>query len=189
MAERVIWERTVDRDAIRRRTARFRRQFFIPATLIVVAVLTFGGLRNAIGMVIVLSVVGMLWGTAVRYASLSDASNPTIVVEHGRMRVGRLEIILEDVRRFTTLATSVQTSLLGRHSRIRIAKAVFRMNEPGGRRAPDLVEIGWPNMGEDGIAGVRSALEAELPGKWVEPGELVTEDELRAHSRNRRRFI
>jgi len=186
MAERVIWERTIDHARIRERTARFRRQFFIPAAVVVLAVLLFAGWQNAIGVALVVGFVGLLWGNAVRFKSLGDSTNPTMVIEGGRLRVGRLEIILEDVRRFTTLATSVQTSLLGRHSRLQVGKAVFRMNEPGGRRPPDLVEIGWPNMTDQGVAEIRSALEPELPGKWVEPSELVTEEEFRSHGRRRR---
>lgn len=186
MAERVIWERTVDHERIRERAATFRKQFFIPAAVILLVVLVFAGWQNAIGVLLLLGLVGMLWGNAVRFKSLGDATNPTMVVDRGRLRVGRLEIVLEDVRRFTTIATSVQTSLLGRHSRIDVGKAVFRMNEPGGRREPDLIEIGWPNMGEEGIAEVRAALEPELAGKWVEPTELVTEDELPRRSRRPR---
>ncbi len=187
MAERVTWERMVDHNKIRRRTERFRKRFFVPAALSVVGVLALSDWQNAIGALLVVGLVGLLWGTAVRYQSLSDAANPTIVVDRGRLRVGDREILIQDVRRFTTLATSVQTSLLGRHSRIHIGKAVFRLNELGGHDEPDLVEFGWPNMGEHGVASVRVALEPELPGKWVDPTDLVTPDEL--PGRRRPRFL
>lgn len=185
MAERVIWERTIDHDKIRRRTERFRRRFFIPASLMIVGVLVLAGWQNAIGVLLIVGLVGLLWGSGVRYQSLSDAANPTIVIDRDRVRVGDREVIIEDVRRFTTIATSVQTSLLGNRSRIHIGKAVFRMNEPGGRHEPDLVEFGWPNMTERGVATVREALERELPDKWVEPAELVTADELPKRRRQR----
>ncbi len=185
MAERVIWERVIDHDKIEHRNDRFRRRFFIPATLSVVGAFVLAGWQNAIGVLLVVGMVGLVWGSTVRYQSLNDAANPTMVVDQGRLRVGEREVILEDVRRFTTLATSMQTSLLGKHSRIHIGKAVFRMNEPGGRRDPDLIEIGWPNMTADGVETVRAALEPELPGKWVEPFELVTPEELPRRRRPR----
>lgn len=184
MGERVIWERTIDHDKISARTNRFRQRFYPAAAIILLAVLIFAGWKNAIGVFLVLGAVGMFWATTVRFQSLSDAANPVMKVSDGRLVLGERSIIIEDVKRFTTVATAMQTSLLGRHSQIKLGKAIFRMDVPGTKRDPQLVELGWPNMDEDGVASLRAALEPELEGKWVEPGDMLDESEV---SKRRRR--
>jgi len=186
MAERVIWERTVDHDKIRQRTERFRKRFFIPAAVVLLIVLVFAGWQNAIGALIVVGMVGLTWSTAVRFQSLSDGANPVMVVKNGRLVLGELEIIIEDVKRFTTMATSIQTSLLGRYSRVQLGKAVFRMDVPGTKRDPKLIEFGWPNMDDAGIDTVKAALLPELPDKWVEPHDMIEDDEASTRRRRRR---
>lgn len=186
MAERVIWERTVDQNKIRERSDRFRKRFFPAAGLILLIVLVFTGWQNAIGALFVVGLVGMVWGNMVRYQSLSDAANPVMTVTDGRLKLGDRTVIIEDVKRFTTIATSLQTSLFGRHSRIHLGKAIFRMDMPGSRGGPDLVEFGWPNMTEEGVATVQLALEAELDGKWVAPGDMVDDGEVPKRTRRPR---
>lgn len=178
MANRVIWERTVDQDKIRERGERFRNRFYPAAALILLIVLIFAGWKNATGALLVVGLIGMVWGNTVRFQSLSDAANPVMTVDDGRLKLGDHTIIIEDVKRFTTIATAMQTSLLGRHSQIRLGKAIFRMDVPGSKRQPDLVEFGWPNMTEESIASVRAALEPELDGKWVEPADMVDATEV-----------
>ena len=178
MAERVIWERTIDYDKIAHRRARFQKLFFPPAIAIVLLVLVLASWQDALGAAFVVGMVGLVWGNTVRYQSLSDAANPTLTVEHGRLRLGDREIIMEDVKKFTTLATSTQTSLLGKYSRVQLGKAIFRYDVPGSRREPQLSEFGWPNMGEVGVASLTEALQKEMPGKWIEPAELLTVEEL-----------
>ena len=186
MAERVIWERTVDQNKIRERSDRFRKRFFPAAGLILLIVLVVTGWQNTIGALFVVGLVGMVWGNMVRYQSLSDAANPVMTVTDGRLKLGDRTVIIEDVKRFTTIATSLQTSLFGRHSRIHFGKAIFRMDMPGSRGGPDLVEFGWPNMTEEGVATVRLALEAELDGKWVAPGDMVDDGEVPKRTRRPR---
>ncbi len=178
MANRVIWERTVDQDKIRERGERFRNRFYPAAALILLIVLIFAGWTNAIGALLVVGLIGLVWGNAVRFQSLSDAANPIMTVGNGRLQLGDRTIIIEDVKRFTTIATTMQTSLLGRHSQIKLGKAIFRMDVPDRKREPDLVEFGWPNMTDEGIATVRVALEPELDGKWVEPADMVDATEV-----------
>ena len=122
MAERVIWERTVDQNKIRERSDRFRKRFFPAAGLILLIVLVVTGWQNAIGALFVVGLVGMVWGNMVRYQSLSDAANPVMTVTDGRLKLGDRTVIIEDVKRFTTIATSLQTSLFGRHSRIHLGQ-------------------------------------------------------------------
>ncbi len=62
-----------------------------------------------------------------------------------------------------------------------------RQDVPGSKREPILVEFGWPNMTEEGVARVRAALEPELVDKWVEPVDLVDQSELPKRSRRARR--
>ena len=186
MAERVIWERTVDQNKIRERSDRFRKRFFPAAGLILLIVLVVTGWQNAIGALFVVGLVGMVWGNMVRYQSLSDAANPVMTVTDGRLKLGDRTVIIEDVKRFTTIATSLQTSLFGRHSRIHLGKAIFRMDKPGSRGGPDLIEFGWPNMTEEGVATVQLALEAELDGKWVAPGDMVDDGEVPKRTRRPR---
>jgi hypothetical protein len=186
MANRVIWERTVDQDKIRERGERFRNRFYPAAALILLFVLIFAGWKNAIGALLVVGLIGMVWGNTVRFQSLGDAANPVMTVADGRLKLGDRTIIIEDVKRFTTIATAMQTSLLGRHSQIKVGKAIFRMDVPGARRKPDLVEFGWPNMTEEGVARVRAALEAELADKWIEPADLVDQSEFPTRGRGRR---
>ncbi len=184
MAERVIWERTVDHEKIQLRSERFRNRFFIPATLVLLVVLIFAGWQNALGVLILVSMVGLTWRSTVRYQSLSDAANPVMTVNNDRLILGEVEVILEDVKRFTTMATSIQTSLLGKYSRVQLGKAVFRLDVPGTKRDPKLIEFGWPNMDDAGIETVKAALQPELPDKWVEPQDMIEESE--ASTRRRR---
>ena len=186
MADRVIWERTVDHDKIRERSERFRKRFYPAAAAILLVALVFAGWKNAIGVALLVGIVGLVWGNTARFQSLSDAANPVMTVSSGRLKLGDRTIILEDVKRFTTMATVMQTSLLGRHSEIRLGKAIFRMDDPGTKREPQLLELGWPNMTEEGVASVRAALEPELPGKWVEPVELVDQSEIPKRTRRPR---
>ena len=186
MADRVIWERTVDQDKIRERTERFRKRFFPPAALILLAVLIFSSWQNAVGVLFLLGLVGLTWGTTVRFQSLSDAANPTMTVGNGRLKLGNRTVIIEDVKRFTTIATAMQTSVLGSRSQIKLGKALFRMDLPGTRSEPDLIEFGWPNMEADAVETVRAALELELAGKWVEPADLVERKDIPQRGRRSR---
>ena len=187
MAERVIWERIVDQDKTRQRSEQFRKRFFPAAGITLAVVLISAGWKNAIGALLVVGLVGKVWGNTVRFQSLSDAANPVMTVSNGRLKLGDRTIIVEDVKRFTTIATAMQTSLLGRRSQIKLGKAIFRMDVPGSKREPILVEFGWPNMTEEGVARVRAALEPELVDKWVEPVDLVDQSELPKRSRRARR--
>ena len=187
MAERVIWERIVDQDKTRQRSEQFRKRFFPAAGITLAVVLISAGWKNAIGALLVVGLVGMVWGNTVRFQALSDAANPVMTVSNGRLKLGDRTIIVEDVKRFTTIATAMQTSLLGRRSQIKLGKAIFRMDVPGSKREPILVEFGWPNMTEEGVARVRAALEPELVDKWVEPVDLVDQSELPKRSRRARR--
>lgn len=190
MTARVIWEREIDHERIAARWASFRKRFFPLAIVVFVAALIFTGLANALGVLLVLAIIGGAWAATVHVQGLSDAANPTMTVEDGRLKLGDRVVILEDVKRFTTLAVSQQTSVLGDYSRIDVGKALFRMDMPGTRAEPLLVELGWPNMDDEGVAGVRQALEGELPGKWVPFDKLapeVAKDDDRRGRRSRRR--
>jgi len=186
MTERVIWERNVDHERIAHRTKQFQKRFAIVAAVIFVAVLIFGGPRNALGALIPLGILGAAWGTTVRFKNLSDKSNPVLKVNGGVLALGGLEVFLEDVKQFTTIATSVQTSLFGSRSRFDLGKAIFRTDEPGTRRDPQLTEFGWPGLDEAGVDSIREALETVLPGKYVEPVDLVAAKDLPRRTRRSR---
>jgi len=186
MADRVIWERTIDHDKIRERNDRFRKRFYPAAAIIVILVVILASWKDAIGAFLIVAAIGMFWRTTVRYQSLCDAANPVMTANNGKVILGNRTIVIDDVKRFTTIATSMQTSLLGRHSQIKVGKAIFRMDVPGTKREPQIVEFGWPNMTEDGVATVRAALEPELEGKWVEPGAMLDESEVNQSRRRPR---
>ena len=185
MADEVIWERIIDRDKIAARKRRFQRFFFLPAAVIIVLVAIVSGVGNAIGVAGVLALVGLAWGNVVRYQSLSDEANPIMTYDGHRLKVGSGEVMIEDIKRYSTFATSMQTSVLGKYSRIEIGKVVFRLDEPGSRRDPRFVEFGWPNMGENGVASLADALEPIIGDRWVAPSDLVNEDEISPRSRRR----
>ena len=184
MAERVIWQRTVDDDKIAQRKRNFLRRFAVVAVVLYVLVVFLTG-GAFIGALVPVVLLGGLWGSTVRFQSLNDEANPTMVVDGGMLRLGRMEIVIDDIYRFTTMATETQTSLFGKYSRIHIGKAVFRLDVPGSRSEPKLVEFGWPNMGQEGLDSVRHSLERELPDRWVEPIDLVEAEELPKGRRSR----
>ena len=186
MAERVIWERTIDEEAIAHRTAWFQKYFGIAAVVAFVIVLLVAGFSNALGSLIPIAIVGAIWGYTVRIKNLSDRANPVMTLDGGVIVLGRSEVFVEDVYQFTTLATSIQTSLFGKYSRIQLGKAVFRTDIPGTRRDPQLTEFGWPGMDADGIESVREALEPILKDKWVEPVDLVAQKDLPRRTRRTR---
>lgn len=180
MAEQVIWERTIDHARIAQRRQRFKRWFVLPAAAIVVIVLVAAGPANAFGAMIVLGLLCGIIGSWVHVSSLSDQANPTMVLRDGSIVMGSRSVRVDDVKKYTTALISKQTSVLGKRSRISIAKAVFRLDDPTNakRSAPQIVEFGWPNMGEAGIATVEDALDAVLPGRWVPPADLIAAHEL-----------
>jgi len=135
----------------------------------------------------VIGLIGLGWGNTVRYKSLSDQANPTMTFDGSRLALGDRSVMVEDVKRYTTIATSVQTSLLGDYSRIRLGKVVFRTDNPGTRRDPQLIEFGWPNMDEAEVERVAAALEPILGDRKVDPGDLLTEDERNDRPRRRPR--
>ena len=113
-----------------------------------------------------------------RFQNLNDQTNPTIVVDGGILRFGRMEVSVEDVRRYTTMSSKIQTSMFGKYSRIQVCKAIFRLDAPGTRSEPKLVEFGWPNMDEEEVGRVKNALDNVLPDRWVAADELVEAHEL-----------
>lgn len=171
MTKRVIWERAIDTERIERRSQRFVQWFCIPAVFCIIAGLLFTGWQNAVGIAIVLAIFGLVIGSWVRFSSLSDRANPTMIVDNGSLVLGRESVVLADVTSYTTLVSSTQTSLFGDRSRIYIGKAVFRMAEQG-RAKLAVTEFGWPNMGEAGVESIEIALDPELPGKWIAPEEF-----------------
>jgi len=189
MSEQVIWQRVIDYDKIDQRKQRFLKMFVGPAVAILLVVVIFTGLANGAGAAIVLGIVGLAWWNTVRYKSLSDQSNPTMTFDGERLSVGERSVLVADVKRYTTMATSIQTSVLGKYSRIHLGKVVFRTDNPGTRRDPQLVEFGWPNMDEAEVDRIDAALEPILRGRKVEPTELLTEDELSERTRRRPRPI
>ena len=172
----MIWERAVDHERIRQRTERFRKNFGIPAALVLVATLIIGGLSITVVVLIIVLLIGVAWGMTVRFQNLTDAMNPRLVVDRGRVILGNSEVLIEDVKRFTTVATTIKTSV-GSLGQIQLCKAVFRMDEPRPHRPPDLIEFGWPNMPPDQINSLKDALVPVLAGKWVEPEDLIDADE------------
>lgn len=176
MAEREIWQRPIDYEKIDQRHKRFFQRFAIAGVIVYAGTLLLSG--SVFGSLVPVVILGGIWGSAIRFQSLSDKANPTMVVDGGVLRLGRAEVFIEDVRTYTTMATEIQTSVFGKYSRINLGKAVFRLDAPGTRSEPKLVEFGWPNMQEDGVHSVKSALDGVLPDRWVEPAELVEVDEL-----------
>lgn len=185
MAERVIWEREIDTDKIAERQKKFVRRFAVVAIVIAVVIIGLSSGSNWLLAVILIAIIGLVWGGTVRAQGLSDRANPYLVVDGGILRLGRHEIYIEDVRRYTTLASEIQTSVLGKYSRIAVGKAIFRFDDPGTRSEPNLVEFGWPNMKADGVATVQEALEGVFDDLWVEPAELVDRSEIPKRRRPR----
>lgn len=186
MAERVIWEREINHERIRIRTSRFQKIFGVSTAVVLAAILILSGARNAIGVLILLGVIGFAWGMTVRFQNLSDAANPRLVVDRGRIILGNRDVIIADIKRYTTVATAIQTSIVSSLGEINLGKVVFRMDVPRPGKAPDLVEFGWPNMAPEEVITLKDALEPVLPGKWVEPEDLIDPDE-REEQRDRRR--
>ena len=184
MAERVIWQRQVDYDKIEQRKKNFSVRFAIVAVVVYLAGLFLSG--AFIGALVPVVIIGALWGSTVRFQNLSDQANPTIVVDGGILRFGRMEVFIEDVRRYTTMSSKIQTSMFGKYSRIQVCKAIFRLDTPGTRSEPKLVEFGWPNMDEDSVATVKNALDNVLPDRWIAPDELVQLDEMPRRRRHNR---
>jgi len=184
MDKQVIWERQVDEDTIAYRKQRFVTRFVALAIVIMILAVVLGA--SMIGTVVVLGVIGGLWGNMVRYQSLSDRANPTLSFDGVKLSLGeQRSVIVEDVKRYSTLPTTMQTSIVGKHSRISIGKVIFRMDEPGSRRDPQLKEFGWPNMDQAELDTIALALEPILGDRWVEPVDLLAEHEYDKRTKRR----
>lgn len=183
MSERVIWERTIDNERIERRTRHFLQWFCIPAAFCLLAGLIFAGWQNAIGIAIVLGIFGGIFGSYVRFSSLSDRANPAMSIIDGSLVLGSESVPIADVDTYTTLVSSTQTSVFGDRSRIQIGKAIFRVGHK------EIIEFGWPNMGEPGVESVEIALDPVLPGKWIAPEDFLDTEVTRRRGRPSRRRL
>lgn len=173
--ERVIWERTIDHERINQRRRRFIQWFCFPAAACLLAGLFFAGWKNAIGIAILLAIIGALLGSWVRFSSLSDQANPTLVHKDGQIILGKESVRIADIDTYTSFMSSTQTSVFGDRSRIHIGKVLFRLRTtvPGSRSGEkELVEFGWPNMDEAGVESIEAALEPVLVNKWIPPEEF-----------------
>jgi hypothetical protein len=92
----------------------------------------------------------------------------------GALRVGKTEVPLADVTRWTTYPRQVSMSTPTAHggttrssTTVHVAGFMLAARRPDGSMHDDEREFVWPSLSDDDQASLRAALESVLPGRWV----------------------
>ena len=166
----VIWRRTIDSDGDRRRRARFVKWYCIPAAMLMVVVAIATGPGGALGILILFGGVGLLLWTWIFLTGRNLRANPTLLVADGALRVGKTDVPLASVQRWTTYPRriSAATGDTGSNSTtVHVAGFALRSAGPDGSMHEAEREFVWPLLSEDDQKTLGSALESVLPGKRV----------------------
>ena len=122
-----------------------------------------------LGLLIVFGLFGLLLGGWVFATSLNERANREMIVEGNTLRLSKRAVPIDQVVRFTTFESTESFSTPDATSQIAVVKAEFdvRALHPDGSQTVQSILFLWPEMGAEGLEGIRTALEGVLPGKWV----------------------
>ena len=111
----VIWRRTIDHEATDRRRKRFLQWYCLPVALLTLVFGVVAGPWEALGVLILFGGFGLLLGAWIFLHGRNLGTNPTIVLDHGSLRVGKTEIPVAAVQRWTTYPREVSMSTTTAH--------------------------------------------------------------------------
>ena len=165
----VVWKRRYDEAVHEQRERRFWLFFAAPAAVIIVITGVVAGFGGAAGLLILLGLFGAMLYVWVWLISRNERTNPTVILEGGRLHWAKRSVPIADVVRFSTFmgaaAASVSPNTTARAS---LGKVKFLLI--GGTE----VEFVWAALEQVQLDELRAALETVLPGRWRPIEDLRT---------------
>lgn len=178
----VVWQRDIDHEAGARRWRRFLLWYVAPVVVIMIIVAVAVGIGEALGVLILAGLFGLMLAGWIFFVTLNDRSGAEIRLVDGELVFGNKRVPVAEVECWSTRRSSMVSvhTAMGRKGNFE-AVAMFRFPMmDGGRRgvrmdggeAYSAKTFGWATMGQDEIEGVRAALTPHIPAPWVTPEEL-----------------
>jgi hypothetical protein len=172
----IVWQRSFDEKALRRRWRFFTRWYVIPLVVALLVALVLGGPGAMLGVFILFGGIGALLAFALWLYDRSLREHPEIHLVDGRLVQGDTAVCLDDVEVWSTLR-----SLGSSATASPIAVVIFRVPHvrdgrrgvrPDGGAAYERVRFGWTEMTSTELDEVRRALAPHVPAPWVPADEL-----------------
>ena len=171
--KKIIWKRHYDKTAHDKRMKRFYVFYLLPAAIGIVLMAIFKSIGEALGLLIVLGLFGLLLFGWIWIMGFNLRANPTIVEENGYLSCGKQKVPINEVTAFSTYMTSVSYSAIavGSHTRssMEIGCASFLLRD--GQK----IRFKWPALEKEQLDTLRVALEQVLPEKWT-PIQTLRQD-------------
>ena len=184
MGTRVIWTRTIDRTAHRRRYGWLALLGGAPSLLAMACLGVVQGPMEALGLCILTGGFGAMVAVGIAAANLSESMNPTLsLTDDGQLVLGQgsgaRRVKLGDVVAWSTGLVEETAFVYVPNSRgssdrtdVRTARLVFRVRTEDGE---DTVRTGWPEMPQSHLDEVRASVAPHLEAPWVPLEELGSE--------------
>jgi hypothetical protein len=137
-----------------RRIVRF---YLLPGVAGLIAMALFAGPAEALGLLIVLTLAGLLIVGIPWMHNRIERANATITLTEGRLACGRTSMALDEIDTYTTYHW-----IGGPETVDRADGGLAKFGLRDGREA----EFYWPAMAPAEIDSVRAALDPHLPGRW-----------------------
>ena len=170
----VIWRRTIDHDATTRRRNRFLLFYCLPVAVLALGFGVVSGPWEALGILILFGGFGLLIGAWIYLHGRNLRANPTMTYDGVALRVGKKEVPIGAVQRWTTYPRKVSSSTPSAHGgtttssiTVHVAGFIVTSGQPDGSVRDDEHEFVWPLLSDDDQLTLRAALESALPGRWV----------------------
>lgn len=179
----VIWTRTIDRTAHRRRYGWLALLVGAPSLLAMACLGVVQGPMEALGLCILTGGFGGMVAVGIAMANLTESMNPTLsLTDDGQLVLGQgsgaRQVKLEDVVAWSTgmvdESTSVYVPNRSFSSRVdlRSARLVFRVRTEDG---VETVRTGWGEMPQSHLDEVRASVAPHLEAPWVPLEQLGSE--------------
>jgi hypothetical protein len=175
----ILWRRTIDVDAQRRRWRKLALFYGLPSGIALLAGAAIGGMGAFLGLLILLGLFGLLLAAWIVLIGHNLRANPEIVLDDGFLRAGRRQVRVDEVEAWTTAMIKASTSV-GAPNQVShsfsLAKVLFRIpvhrngrraRRPDGGPAFDVLGFVWPSMTAEELETIRIALEPHVPGPYV----------------------
>ena len=176
MGSRVIWTRTINRPAQRRRYGWLALLVGAPSLVAMVCLGVVRGPMEALGLFILTGGFGAFVAGGIAVVNASERMNPTLSLTDDRQLVlgqgaGARRVKLGDVVAWSTGLADETAFVYVPSSRssssrteVRTARLVFRVRTEDGE---DTVRTAWPEMPQSHLDEVRASVAPHLDAPWV----------------------
>lgn len=173
----VIWTRPIDHEAIARNKQRFLRWYVLPSIALALLALVLGGPGQMLGVLILLGLFGLLLFVGVWAVGVTKRQNPEIRLDGQTLVLGNKRIDLTDLESWTVFQSTGFNAVSDSPSGGLSSVVLFRFpdyheGERGvrmdGGAAFRTESIGWANMPESDLMGVRESIAPHMPAPYVE---------------------